>query len=156
MKRPLGLLCVLAAAGLLAGSASSGPGQYACAPTPQDVFGPFGRGRPPLRAKIGAGHVLTGVVLSAHDCRPIAGAQVQLWQVNRNGRYTRATSATVVTSATGRFRFEGPYPSSYSGRPPHIHIRVNAPGHLPLLTRYVPAAGARSGSVRLVLEPEDL
>ena len=102
------------------------------------------------------GHVLTGLVLSSVDCRPLARARVELWQANRNGRYTRAGSATVFTDGSGRFRLQGPYPPGYEGREPHIHIRVNANGHEPLLTRYVPARGARRGSVRLVLEPAAL
>jgi len=38
-----------------------------CTPTLGDPFGPFGRGAPPERARIGTGHVLTGVVLSSLD-----------------------------------------------------------------------------------------
>jgi protocatechuate 3,4-dioxygenase beta subunit len=156
MKRALALVAVaVAVAGLLA-AARGGSAAVGCAPTPEDAFGPFGRGAPPLRAKIGTGHVLTGVVLSALDCRPIRGAQVHLWQANRNGRYTRATSATVVTNRAGRFRFEGPRPVSYEGREPHIHLRVIAPYHRPLLARYVPARGSSRGTIRLVLRPEDL
>jgi protocatechuate 3,4-dioxygenase beta subunit len=97
--------------------------------------------------------VLTGVVLSALDCRPIARARVELWQANRNGTYTRAGSATVFADRTGRFRFEGPFPPSYEGRPGHIHMRIFARGHEPLLYRYVPPRGSRRGNVRLVLEP---
>jgi protocatechuate 3,4-dioxygenase beta subunit len=98
--------------------------------------------------------VLNGVVLSALDCRPIARARVELWQANRQGRYVRALSATVFTDRGGRFRFEGPYPASYEGRPPHIHLRVIAAGHDALLSRYEPARGARRGSIRLVLVPQ--
>jgi len=156
VKRRALFVCVLSAVALLAQPAAGAPTAVGCAPTPEDAFGPFGRGAPPLRARIGTGHVLTGIVLSALDCRPIRGAQVHVWQANRNGRYTRATSATVVTNGAGRFRFEGPRPVSYEGREPHIHLRVIAPYHRPLLSRYVPARGARSGSVRLVLRPEDL
>jgi hypothetical protein len=154
MRRPLWLLCAITV-GLVA---AGGVGQAApgCPPTAPDAFGPFGRGMPPVRAKIGAGHVLTGVVLSALDCRPLRGAQVQFWQSNKNGRYTTAGSATVFTDRAGRFRFEGPYPASYEGRTPHIHIRVIARDHEPLLARYVPARGARSGNVRLVLAPEQV
>lgn len=124
-----------------------------CRPTPTDAFGPFGRGTPPLRARIGSGHVLTGAVLSSLDCRPLARARVELWQAGRNGRYTRATSASVITDRGGRFRFEGPYPPSYEGRPGHIHLRIFARGHEPLLARYEPARGARRGTIRLVLRP---
>ena len=100
--------------------------------------------------------MLTGVVISAATCKPLAGAQVQFWQSNAKGQYTLPLSATVITDRAGRFRFEGPYPASYEGRPPHIHVRVVARGHLVLLARYEPLPGAHRGSVRFVLEPNDL
>jgi protocatechuate 3,4-dioxygenase beta subunit len=111
---------------------------------------------PPIRAKTGTGHVLTGVVLSVLDCRPIRSAQVQFWQSNKKGRYTRALSATVLTDRAGRFRYVSPASTSYEGREPHVHIRVIERGHEQLLSRYVPARGSRRGSIRLVLVPEDL
>ena len=125
-----------------------------CPATTPDGFGPFGRGSPPLRASIGKGHVLTGVIISSLDCRPISGARVELWQSNAKGRYVRALSGTVLTDRSGRFRFEGPYPVAYEGLPPHIHLRVVARGHEVLLSRYEPARGARRGSIRLVLLPQ--
>jgi protocatechuate 3,4-dioxygenase beta subunit len=156
VKRQLVAVGTLAAAAVLATSAGARPGAPGCTPTPEDFAGPFGRGAPPVRAKVGTGHVLTGVVLSALNCRPLRGAQVQLWQAtDRQGRYTRATSGTVITDRAGRFRFEGPRPVSYLGREPHIHLRVIARFHRPLLTRYVPAGRSR-GAIRLVLVPEDL
>jgi protocatechuate 3,4-dioxygenase beta subunit len=100
--------------------------------------------------------VLTGTVRSALGCGPLRGAQVQFWQSNKKGRYTRALSATVLTDRAGRFRYTSPVPVSYNGGEPHVHIRVIAEGHEPLLSRYVPARGARRGSIRLVLIPEDL
>jgi protocatechuate 3,4-dioxygenase beta subunit len=154
VKRTVLLACTVAAAAVAAGSADAGSAANRCQPTPPDAAGPFGRGMPPLRTKIGTGHVLTGVVLGALNCRPLRGAQVQFWQANKTGRYTRAGSATVLTDRTGRFRFQGPFPTSYEGRPPHIHIRVIARGHEPLLARYVPRIGARTGNIRLVLAPE--
>jgi protocatechuate 3,4-dioxygenase beta subunit len=153
VRKVVSAACLLAA--LVAGSSSAGaPTTDAarCAPTVDDGAGPFGRGAPPLRSKIGTGHVLTGIVLST-DCRPIAGAHVQLWQSNRRGEYTRAGSGTVITNRFGRFRFEGPPPVSYGGRPPHIHLRIIARDHEVLLTRYVRAPGAKTGSIRVVLRP---
>ena len=135
-----------------AGVGASSPAANRCAPTLSDGAGPFGRGAPPRRAKIGTGHVLTGTVLSV-DCRPIAGARVHLWQTNRRGVYTPAGSATVVTDRLGHFRFEGPRPSSYAGRPAHIHLRILARDHEVLETRYVPLPGAKRGSIRVVLAP---
>jgi protocatechuate 3,4-dioxygenase beta subunit len=147
-----GAIAVLA----LCAAAGGGPSAGAtCLPTPVDAFGPFGRGLPPVRAKTGTGHVLTGRVLSALGCLPLRRAQVQFWQSNRDGRYTRALSATVLTNRNGEFRYESPRPVSYEGREPHIHMRVIARDHELLLTRYVPR-GARRGHVRLVLVPAAL
>jgi protocatechuate 3,4-dioxygenase beta subunit len=109
-----------------------------------------------MRAKTGRGHVLTGTVRSALGCGPLRGAQVQFWQSNRKGEYTPRLSATVLTDRAGRFRYTSPFPASYEGREPHIHIRVIASNHRTLLSRYVPARGARHGNIRLVLVPEDL
>ena len=65
----------------------------------------------------------------------------------------RAGSATVLTDRVGRFRFEGPRPVSYEGRPPHIHLRIVARDHEVLLARYVSLPRASRGSIRLVLTP---
>jgi protocatechuate 3,4-dioxygenase beta subunit len=156
LKHPSVLICVVAVAGVLAAPATPAPAANRCSPTPTDGFGPFGRGEPPVRTKIGTGHVLAGVVLSALDCRPVRGARVNLWQSNAKGRYTLATSATVITDSSGRFRFQGPYPASYEGRPAHSHLRVLAPDPVPLLARSEPRPGARRGSLRLVLAPDAL
>lgn len=133
--------------------ATAAPG---CPATTSDGFGPFGRGSPPVRASIGKGHVVSGVILSTLTCKPIPGARVELWQSNAKGRYVRALSGTVLTDRSGRFRFEGPYPASYEGHPPHIHLRVVAPAHEVLLARYEPTRGQRRGSIRLVLLPQAL
>ena len=148
MKR-LALLAVLLAAAAAAAPAGSAPAQYQCEPTPNDGAGPFGRGMPPVRSKVGRGHVLTGVVLSAVNCSPIARAQVHIWYRGRNG-YVRATSATVFTDKAGRFRFESGRPYNY-GPSPHFHLRIVAPNHDVLQTRW--SVRGRTGNMRLVLEP---
>src|SRR3954447_6499944 len=96
-----------------------GAASAACRPTANDPYGP-NRGTPPLRAKIGTGHVLTGIVLSP-ACTPVAGARVSFWQWNARGVYTRARGGGVTAGRAGRFRFEGPRPTGYDGRPAHIH-----------------------------------
>jgi protocatechuate 3,4-dioxygenase beta subunit len=153
--RPLSC-AVVALAILVSSCVASAPAAPGCPPTLDDGAGPFGRGAPPRRNKIGTGHVLTGVVLSSVDCRPLPAARVHLWQANRRGEYVRAGSATVVTDRAGRFRFEGPRPVSYEGRPPHIHLRVVAMNHELLFARYVSRSGATRGSIRLVLLPQRL
>ena len=148
--------CLIALGLSAAGTVASAPTAPGCLPTLDDGAGPFGRGAPPRRAKIGTGHVLTGVILSSVDCRPLAGARIHLWQSNRQGQYVRSGSATVVSDRAGRFRFEGPRPVRYEGRSPHIHLRVVAADHELLFTRYVPSPGAKRGFVRLVLLPQRL
>jgi protocatechuate 3,4-dioxygenase beta subunit len=152
--RSLSAVCVVGMlAAMAAGSVAAAPHPSSCTPTVGDAGGPD-RGIPPMRAKIGTGHVLTGVVLSP-SCAPIAGARVSFWQSNAKGVYAAAGRGAVATGAAGRFRFEGPRPTGYNGRPGHIHIRVEAPGFETLYTEYEPR-GAKRGSVRLVLAPAPL
>jgi protocatechuate 3,4-dioxygenase beta subunit len=101
----------------------------ACRATASDPAGPFERTATPTprRAKIGVGHVLLGRVLRAPDCKPLRGAVVELWQAGPNG-YDARGRARVVTDRFGKFRFEGPLPSSYSGAEPHIHLYVRVAG----------------------------
>ncbi|MGZ4357302.1 MAG: dioxygenase family protein [Gaiellaceae bacterium] len=155
MKRCFVLAAVLSLTALAAGSPASGAMGAACSPTIVDGGGPFGQGEPPVRAKIGKGLVLTGVVLDT-NCRPIPRARVQFWQSSKDGVYRPSGSATVITNKAGRFRFQCPFPPQYEGLPPHIHIRVDAADFEELVTRYVPAAGSHRGTIRLVLVPPDL
>jgi hypothetical protein len=150
VRRGLVLLVVLATAGL---AAATGGQAGVCSPTPNFGGGPDRS--PPLRAKIGTGHVLTGVVLSP-TCTPIPHARVSFWQSNRNGVYTPSGGGAVMTAKSGRFRFQGPRPTPYDGQPAHIHIKVEAPGFVTLYTEYLPRPGSTRGAVRLVLLPSDL
>jgi protocatechuate 3,4-dioxygenase beta subunit len=142
-------------AAVAAGPGAAAPAQARCTPTPQDGFGPFGSGEPPLRSKTGTGHVLTGVVIASVTCRPIPRARVEFWQSDRRGLYVPALSATVIADAQGHFRYESPQPVAEEGRPGHIHVRVDAENYEPLLTRYEPH-GSHHGSLRLVLVPAAL
>jgi protocatechuate 3,4-dioxygenase beta subunit len=150
------LACLLLAAAVGAGFAvtsSATPGQERCQPTLGDGAGPFQANAiaTPRRSRIGRGHVLLGRVLSAPDCRPVTRALVYLWQAGPNG-YGPRGRGSVRTDRQGRFRFEGPVPTSYGGQP-HIHIAVVHPLYENLLTRYVVRRGAKTGRIRLVLTP---
>ena len=151
----LGAIAAAVAAAVTAAGVSASPAASRCKPTPSDTAGPFqGSGAaPPRRAKIGSGHVLIGRVLRAPDCKPVAGALVDLWQESANGQYDRRGHGSAVTNRAGVFRFEGPVPPSGGGFPGHIHIRVAVGGYAELLTRYIARPGSHSGRVTLVLEP---
>jgi predicted ester cyclase len=54
----------------------------------------------------------------------------------------------------GKYRFESNVPVSYGGRPPHIHVRVTAPGYEELVTQHYPQRGQRKANFDLVLVGE--
>jgi protocatechuate 3,4-dioxygenase beta subunit len=149
------VVCLAVVAAVVSAFALSASGQSgACKPTATDAPGPFGRLDAPRRAKIGSGHVLTGRVVRATDCAPVARAAVYVWQAGPGGYVYRPRGrALVVTDRQGRFRFEGPVPASSGFRPPHIHIAVVHPAYEELVTRYVVRRGETSGRIRLVLTP---
>jgi protocatechuate 3,4-dioxygenase beta subunit len=145
------LAALLAATGALVAPArpSAAP---ACAPTAGDQLGPFYKPNAPVRSKVGTGHVLRGTVRSGADCRPIPGARVELWLAGSNG-YDDAHRAIVISDGEGRYRFESDPPGRYEGRPAHIHVRVEQPGHRLLVTQHYPARGRSEETFDLVLAP---
>jgi len=116
-------------------------------------MGPFYRPDAPLRPSVGSGYLLQGFVRSSVDCRPVKGARIELWLVGPQGQYDDAHRATVTTDSKGRYRFSSNFPPPYFGRPPHIHIRVTAPGLDELVTQHYPRPGTRKGKFDLVLTP---
>jgi protocatechuate 3,4-dioxygenase beta subunit len=152
MVRALACFAIAVAAAAALALTASGTPAARCQPTVSDAAGPFQQGgvNAPRRAKIGTGHVLLGRVV-APDCGPVARALVVLWQAGPNG-YRPKGRGSVLTDRAGRFRFEGPVPSSY-GREPHIHIAVFHPEYEELLSRYVVRRSAKTGRIRLVLTP---
>lgn len=124
-----------------------------CQPTPSDALGPFYEPEAPERSKVGEGYVLQGMVRSADDCQPLADAVIEFWLAGPNGRYGDAYRARVSSDKMGRYTFESHVPVSYSGRPPHIHIRVTAAGHRALVTQHYPATDQQRATFDLVLRP---
>ena len=124
-----------------------------CPPTPPEPLGPFYKPNAPVRERVGEGYVLTGTVKSSADCQAIAGAEIEFWLAGPNGQYDEAHRATVFSDKSGRYRFESNFPPKYSWRPPHIHLRISAPGYETLVTQHYPAAGQTEGNFDLVLAP---
>ena len=76
--------------------------------------------------------------------RPVSGAQVEIWQCDGSGHYHHAGDGgradnrfqgfgRVTAGADGRYRFRTIRPVAYSGRTPHIHVKVKL-GRRELLT----------------------
>ena len=83
--------------------------------------------------------------------KPIAGAQVEIWQCDEGGHYHhpadggRADPAfqgfgRVGVDSAGAYRFRTIRPVPYSGRTPHIHVKVRL-GTRELLTTQLYVAG---------------
>jgi protocatechuate 3,4-dioxygenase beta subunit len=131
--------------------------QARLAPTPPSTEGPFYPRSFPLDADADLVQVagrdgrargqivyLAGKLVN-HDGKPIAGAQVEIWQCDAGGVYHHVGSASrgadpnfqgygkAKTAADGGFRFRTIKPVPYPGRTPHIHVIVAGQG-LPKLT----------------------
>jgi protocatechuate 3,4-dioxygenase beta subunit len=91
---------------------------------------------------------LVGRVLD-RSANPIAGARVEIWQCDVNGRYLhRRDSAGStrdqafqgfghdLTDADGRYAFRTIKPVPYSGRTPHIHVKVLVDNRERLTTQF--------------------
>lgn len=136
------------------------PGQRALTPSqaegpfypvalPQDSDGDLLRNGA-LSYRLGQPAWLEGSV-SDPEGRPLRGAQVEIWQCDQAGHYHhpgdggRADPAfqgfgRVTVDAEGRYRFRTLRPAPYSGRTPHIHLKVRL-GPRELLTTQVYVAG---------------
>ena len=148
---------VAGGAALAVGSAS---GALAAALTPPQTAGPF---YPDIKPEdddsdltrvrgsdaVAAGEIteLTGRVLDP-DGRPIAGARVEIWQCDANGRYRHSSERSsrdadpgfqgfghALTGDDGAYRFRTIKPVPYPGRTPHIHYLVVVPNHGHLVTQ---------------------
>ncbi|WP_137895757.1 protocatechuate 3,4-dioxygenase [Ramlibacter sp. 2FC] len=98
--------------------------------------------------------------VSDPEGRPVRGAQVEIWQCDQAGHYHhpgdggRADPAfqgfgRVTVDDQGRYRFRTLRPAPYSGRTPHIHLKVRL-GPRELLTTQVYVAG-EAGNARDLL-----
>ena len=141
--------------GLLVLSMTSAlPAQSGCPPTRPDAEGPFYKPNAPRRATIGSGFVVEGVVRSTKGCAVIAGARIEWWQANPRGEYDDQHRATMESRDGGAYRFQTSFPPPYAGRPPHIHVKVSAPGHRQLTTQLYPKPGQSEIKADFVIVPE--
>src|SRR5687768_10027053 len=100
--------------------------------------------------KRGDAAAVSGQVLDLAG-KPVAGAQVEIWQCDEAGHYHhpgdggRADPSfqgfgRVTVGADGRYRFRTIRPVAYSGRTPHIHVKVKLASR-ELLTTQLYVAG---------------
>ena len=86
-----------------------------------------------------------GTVVDRHGT-PVDGARVEIWQCDHGGVYHHPGDdsnpdlrfqgfGAMVTSRAGAYHFRTLRPVPYTGRTPHIHYRVSAPGFDRLTTQ---------------------
>lgn len=114
-------------------------------PTPTQTEGPFYPDKLPadadadllangaLRYTKGQAAWVEGT-LTDLDGRPLEGASVEIWQCDQDGHYHHSRDGgadpafqgfgRVAVDAQGRWRFRTLRPVQYSGRTPHIHLKV--------------------------------
>jgi len=153
-----------ALAGLPAAAAvPAAAAQVALQPTPHQMLGPFFPRNAQERPRqtdpdllvverdrvlsLGQPLYLTGRVLDRRG-RPLPRAQVQIWQCDANSVYHHPAGGAeserdrhfqgygrTLADDDGAFHFRTIRPVTYPGRTPHIHVRVEAAGTLPLVTQ---------------------
>ena len=146
-------LALLLAAVVVTPSAAQAPGGT-CRATAADMLGPFYVAGAPERTSTGSGLAVEGVVRSTRECKALQGAKLEWWSANGGGDYDDAHRATQVTDPAGRFRYVTDMPGKYPGRPVHLHVKVTAAGHKPLVTQIYPKPSENSIPFDFVLQPQ--
>ena len=142
---------VLALVLVLALGAPASAQSTSCAPTKPDMLGPFYKPDAPERAVTGQGLVVSGTVRSSKGCGPLAGARLEWWSADGRGEYQDELRATQRSGPDGTFRYQTVAPGRYPGRPPHLHLKISAPGHRTLVTQLYPRDGQHAIATDLVL-----
>jgi protocatechuate 3,4-dioxygenase beta subunit len=110
--------------------------------TPGTTEGPYYKENSPEKTNLrekgvpGENLVLTGYVRNT-DNKPVAGAWLDFWQANGDGRYDNTgyvLRGHQFSDKSGKYHLETVMPGGYVGRTPHIHVKVKAPGSLITLT----------------------
>ena len=125
-----------------------------CPATKPDMLGPYYVAGAPERSKTGDGLQVDGLVRSTRECKALAGARIEWWSANPRGDYDDAHRATQAADGDGRFRYVTDMPGKYPGRPVHLHVKISAPGHKPLVTQVYPKPSDRTITQDFVLQPE--
>lgn len=111
------------------------------APTLRQTEGPFFSPNSPERQSLveqnmkGQVLELTGLVLT-RSCKPLPRALVDFWQADAAGAYDNQgfrLRGHQFTDGEGRYRLRTIVPARYTGRTPHIHVKVQA-ANRPVLT----------------------
>jgi protocatechuate 3,4-dioxygenase beta subunit len=112
-------------------------------PTLAQTEGPYFKSSSPERIELieegmaGQKIELAGFVMT-RGCKPVAGALLEFWQADEQGRYDNSgfrLRGHQFTDAEGRYRLRSIVPGVYVGRTRHIHVKVQPRGGAVLTTQ---------------------
>ena len=107
---------------------------------------------------------LSGRVL-ARNGTPLAGTTIELWQCDAFGRYHHVGDSgrprddgfqgygVAVTDGEGRYAFKTIRPVAYSGRMPHLHVKVRTQNGAALTTQIYIKGDASAGDPVIATSP---
>jgi len=120
----------------------------ACSETEANIEGPFYKEGAPSRMVLidqdtpGTRVTITGRVLDAAGCAPLAGATLDVWQADASGAYDDVgyqLRGVLQTAEDGTYEIVTIVPGHYLNgdryRPAHIHVKASAEGHELLTTQ---------------------
>jgi catechol 1,2-dioxygenase len=128
-------------------------GEARCVLADPNELGPYYRAGAPERTDLcdarepGDPVAFAGRILAAEDCRPVAGALVEVWHADAAGVYDMIARgqprdpavyhlrALLRSGADGSFAFDTVVPGHYEDRARHIHFAVHAEGYEPFITQ---------------------
>jgi protocatechuate 3,4-dioxygenase beta subunit len=125
---------------------ASGP---ACAPTEDNILGPYYKDGAPVRtgsladgAMPGVRFRVSGRVLAPDCVSPLEGAVLDVWQADSQGVYDNTgftLRGKLLAGTLGAYAIATIVPGHYLNgsqyRPSHIHVRISAPGFEQLTTQ---------------------
>jgi len=118
-----------------------------CNLSPRETRGPFPTKTPAELVQANITRDRQGIALLIHltilnknnDCKPLAGALVDIWHCDKDGNYSEYGNHSMqrsdfsaahflrgrqTTDVGGKVSFVSIYPGWYSGRAPHIHLEI--------------------------------
>src|SRR5258705_1144249 len=162
-RTAVGVLGSLAFGTVAAAWGQRGHAQAVCTLTPEQIEGPFYLDQARIREAISEGkpgvplQLILRVLEGSTSFAPIPKAAVDVWQCDALGIYSGYEGVAVaprhvepvddktflrgtqLTDATGAVRFRTIYPGWYSGRTPHVHLKLRLGAKAATTQLYFPA-----------------
>jgi len=142
-----GVLSIIGIGAIVCNTNDSSSETKDCIPSPRETRGPFPNKTPAqlmhsnIRSDRKGVALLINLVIQdkSNDCKPLAGAIVDIWHCDKDGYYSQYGDHPMqredlraedflrgrqVADDQGRVSFLSIYPGWYSGRAPHIHLEI--------------------------------